>query len=362
MDRVISMSQTTDKQIEWDMGTAYDFFVSLWALHEPDNLGLRGAWAAGVRSRLPTAERDALQRTIPHAWPLPWVYGLPAPKDVATALGEFRRLDAEGRLLALMPTAPEGVVSLWRDVARRGAWTEDNLNALLEEMVGGDWKKRPTAVARKGAVEILDLWVDPVATADAVLSALECYQEVFFSEEEERIRPALEAGLARAKKIAESAGSWDHLLEELSQGVRVAKDWESKTLILVPSYWGTPLALMADFEPSKKLFLFGARPADESLIPGELVPDALYQALKALADPTRLRILRYLSDEPLTPAELARRLRLRAPTVIHHLDALRLARLVIVTLDAEGKRYAVRPDAVAAVFDLLNRFLIGREE
>ena len=70
-----------------------------------------------------------------------------------------------------------------------------------------------------------------------------------------------------------------------------------------------------------------------SLVPGELVPDALYQPLKALADPTRLRILRYLSDEPLTPAALARRLRLRSPTVIHHLDALRLARLVILTLE-----------------------------
>jgi hypothetical protein len=48
--------------------------------------------------------------------------------------------------------------------------------------------------------------------------------------------------------------------------------------------------------------------------------------------------------------------------VIHHLDALRLARLVIVTLDAEGKRYTIRPDAVAAVCDLLNQFLVGREE
>jgi DNA-binding transcriptional ArsR family regulator len=194
------------------------------------------------------------------------------------------------------------------------------------------------------------------------MSAYECYQEEFFAEEERRIRPALEAALARGRQLARSAKRWEVLLEELSQGVRIAKDWEAKTLILAPSYWGTPLAQMADFEPDKMLFLFGARPADESLIPGEPVPDALYQALKALADPTRLRILRYLTDEPLTPAELARRLRLRAPTVIHHLDALRLARLVTVTLDAEGKRYTIRPDAVAAVCELLNQFLVGREE
>jgi DNA-binding transcriptional ArsR family regulator len=93
------------------------------------------------------------------------------------------------------------------------------------------------------------------------------------------------------------------------------------------------------------------------LIPGELVPDALFQALKALADPTRLRIMRYLSAEPLTPAELSRRLRLRAPTVIHHLHALRLARLVHLTIGHEGRRYEARREAVTTAFHLLDSYL-----
>ena len=356
------MNLSTDKRIEWDIGTAYDFFISLWALHEPNHLGLRGSWAAGVRSRLPAAERETLQRLTPKFWPLPWVYSLPAPKNAEMALQALRSLEPEDRLLAMVPTVPEPIAQLWREVARRGAWTDDQLTQLIDEMTGGDWKKHSQPAIRKEAGEFLDLWIDPEQSTKGLLEAFECYHEVFFAEEEVRIRPALEAGLAKARKLAETVDNWDKLLEELSQGVRVVKDWEDKTIILVPSYWSTPLALMADCPPDKMLFLFGARPADESLIPGEVVPDALYQALKALADPTRLRILRYLTDEPLTPAELARRLRLRAPTVIHHLDALRLARLVIVTLDAEGKRYAVRPDAVAAVCELLNQFLVVREE
>lgn len=356
------MDILTDKGGEWDIGTAYDFFISLWALHEPEQLGLRGSWAAGVRSRLPAPERDLLQRVTPLIWPLPWVYTLPAPKDVRTALQALSALDGEDRLLALVPNVPETVMNTWRKVAKHGSWNEADQKVLVDEMMSGDWKKHPPATVRKVAADYLELWVDAQETANGIVSAYECYYEVFFAEEEARIRPALEAGLARAKDLARSIMQIDSLLEELSQGVRVAKDWESKSLILAPSYWGTPLALMADFPPDKLLFMFGARPADESLIPGDLVPDALYQALKALADPTRLRILRYLTDESLTPAELARRLRLRAPTVIHHLDALRLARLVIVTLDTEGKRYTVRPDAVSSVCDLLNRFLSGREE
>lgn len=356
------MDLTADKRIEWDIGTAYDFFISLWVLHDPEHLGLRGSWAAGVRSRLPAPEREVLQRVTPLIWPLSWVYTLPAPKDAATALEALRILSGAERLLALMPEVPEAVERSWRDVSARGSWDEADQNRLVELMQEGDWGKHPPAAVRKKAAEFLDVWADPAGTADGLMSAYECYQEEFFAEEERRIRPALEAALAHGRKFARSAKRWEALLEELSQGVRVTKDWENKTLILAPSYWGTPLALMADFEPARMLFLFGARPADESLIPGELVPDALYQALKALADPTRLRILRYLTDEPLTPAELARRLRLRAPTVIHHLDALRLARLVIVTLDAEGKRYTIRPDAMAAVCDLLHQFLVGREE
>lgn len=356
------MTQSADKRIEWDIGTAYDFFISLWALHQPEHLGLRGSWAAGVRSRVPAAEREVLQRAMPMVWPLPWVYTLPTPKDVETALNAFRSLSPEDRLLAMVPKVAEPIVQLWRNVSERGAWTEEELTQLIEEMSEGAAKKHSQATLRKEAGAFLDLWVDPARTTAELLSAFECYQEVFFAEEEARIRPALESGLARAKELAETVEDRDKLLEELSQGVRVLKDWNDKTLVLVPSYWSTPLALMADSPPGKMLFLFGARPADESLIPGELVPDALHQALKALADPTRLRILRLLTDEPLTPAELARKLRLRPPTVIHHLDALRLARLVIVTLDAEGKRYTVRPDAVEGVCSLLHQFLAAEGE
>jgi DNA-binding transcriptional ArsR family regulator len=104
--------------------------------------------------------------------------------------------------------------------------------------------------------------------------------------------------------------------------------------------------------------LFGARPPEVSLVPGEVVPDGLLRALKALSDPTRLLILRYLNDQPQTPSQLARRLRLRPPTVIHHLNALRLAGLVYVTLEGrQEKRYTVRVAAVTDIFGVLRQFL-----
>src|SRR5690606_8597673 len=121
-----------------------------------------------------------------------------------------------------------------------------------------------------------------------------------------------------AQELAERLSVGD-LLEELSQGVRLDELAAAGELVMVPSYWCTPLIYYGRVSPTRHIALFGARPADAALIPGEIVPEALLRSLKALSDPTRLRILRYLSAEPLAPAHMARRLRLRMPTVLHHL-------------------------------------------
>jgi hypothetical protein len=55
--------------------------------------------------------------------------------------------------------------------------------------------------------------------------------------------------------------------------------------------------------------------------------------------------------------------RLRTLTVIHHLDALRLAGLVHLMLEeGEKRRYAARPEAVQATFTALGAFLENSEE
>ena len=53
---------TFQPKLLWDIGTAYDFFVGLKVLHEPTTFGLRAAWAAGMRSRLPAEARETLEQ------------------------------------------------------------------------------------------------------------------------------------------------------------------------------------------------------------------------------------------------------------------------------------------------------------
>lgn len=340
----------------WDIGTAYDFFISLTVIHDPARYGLRGSWAAGVRSRMPVPEREILQRFSEIIWPLPWVYSLPKPKNGQTILNILEDMPAEQRIPSLTAGkyCPESWEPLLLEVAEKGAWTEKDLDALIIRHKNHDL---PRKKIEKKAKEMLALWADASEFADGILSAFQSYHENFYAEEEVRIQPALENALSKAKELADDLSLSDLMLN-LSQGVLI-EEWEGyERLILVPSFWSTPLMLFVPIDDKTEIRAFGARPANASLVPGEVVPDVLYQALKSLADPTRLRILRYLSDEPLSPAELARRLRLRPPTVLHHLDSLRLARLVQMTISHEGKRYTARPEAIKEVCKILENFLV----
>jgi len=345
-------------KLSWDIGTAYDLFVSLQVVRAPAHFGVRGAWAAGVRARLGPAERETLEQLkIALHLPFAWVYSLPQPKDGAAVLWALGQIPPAERLsvLALDLDWPDAAAKTLRNIAARGDWNEQDRKALQPL---SEHKKEKERLTPEDLSNILNAWAHAAESGERYLAVLRAYQEVFFAEEERRIRPALEAALARALELAGRLELLD-LLEELSQGLRFETPIEEPELTLAPSYWCTPLMYFGRINAERRIFLFGARSPDASLIPGEAVPDALMRALQALSDPTRLRILYYLNEKALSPTELARRLRLRTPTVLHHLSTLRLAGLVQVTLreGKETKTYAVRAEAVAAAFASLQGFL-----
>ena len=186
------------------------------------------------------------------------------------------------------------------------------------------------------------------------------YYQVFFAEEETRIRPALQAGLEHAQELSTRINLMG-LIEELSHGVRFAPLETTVEFILVPSYWCSPLIFYARLPERKMLLLFGARPEFESLVPGAGPTPQLVNQLKALADPTRLRILHFLADKPLSSSELARLLRLRLPTVIHHLRSLRLSGLVQITVSETEKRYATRLEILDGLQQTLGNFIRNKD-
>lgn len=345
-------------ELLWDLGAAYDFFISLEVLHNPTKYGLRASWAAGVRSRLPGSERDLLERLIQVNWPLDFVYALPEPKDSRTLIRFVEQLDPKQRLPAL--TFGELSCHNWveplLEVADRGSWTEADVDLLVALDEQG-LKKKKRQELRNKAVDMLEVWAHADEFNDGLVEAMRAYHDNFFAEEEKRILPFLKSAMAEAQELAAKL-PFDELMLNLSQGI-LFSEWKAyKRMVMVPSFWSTPYMLFISLDDNTEIRVFGARPGDASLVPGEVVPDALYQALKALADPTRLKILHYLSEEALSPAELSRRLRLRPPTVIHHLSTLRLARLVQLTISLEGRLYSARHEAIKDTCAMLEDFVL----
>lgn len=359
--------QNITPTIQWEFGTAYEFFLSLHVLHEPEHYGVRASWAAGVRSRIPAPDRKLLEDVYTLTGvPILWVHNLPPPKDAISALWALKQIPPAERMIRLLgvdeprtydnPDHAEQHKQLndaLLRIAQVHTWKPEDVEFLLKI-----WGKKGMSLKKDAAERALLWWSRPEGLGDGFLSALQSYYQVFFEEEEKRITPVLQAELERAKGLAATM-SFDELFAELSQGVQMGDEFRAPNFIFVPAFWTTPLIFFEKPQADTQLIIFGARPANMSVVPGETVPDGLVRSLKALADPTRLKILFYLSQqECLTPSELARRLHLRAPTVTHHLSELRLASLVELCVEGDERYYyAVRTQTLDATFENLKAFL-----
>jgi DNA-binding transcriptional ArsR family regulator len=342
----------------WDHGTAYDFFASLLVLHGPAEYGLRASWAAGIRSRLSPATRELFTTAMLHLGiPVSWLYAMPGPKTARAVLDILEGMQPEEILpaLAFNPGRPEACDPIFKAILRTGTWSQADLDGY-KACIGPAHVKEMEAKSET-LPKWLDFWTRPAEFGAAYRTGLREYYEVFFREEERRIQADVERALLRAKEMADRL-TVRELFEELSQGIRVDYHTTQGALILVPCYWCSPRILYTNITPDQEIVLFGARPPEASLIPGDLVPARLLLALEALSDPTRLSILKTVIQEPLTQADIARKLRLRPPTISHHLKSLRIAGLIAyIGTGKDETRYGARLQQIEATCAALKDFL-----
>lgn len=344
-------------QIIWDIGSAYDLFISLYIIHKPEDFGLRPSWAAGVRSRLPLPLREVLEQTQKFLYiPMNWVYSLPSPKNAQTALEALKALVPKDRLPALMFTGkadPETTAfyEFLLSLEGKTRFTTQIESRILAQKILFPPQSKGSAKA------LFSAWADRKVFGEKLIEALEAFINNFFREEEARIIPAMEQALAEAQTLAQTHDDIMSLLEQLSTGVRL--DWvgEARKVILAPSFWSAPYLLADHMPEDTQIVLYGSRPSGLALVPGGQVTEEMLYGLKALADPTRLRLLKHLMQESYTVSELAKALRLRPPTVIHHLQSLRLAGFVLVTISSNTeRRYEVRRNGLVALAKQVKTF------
>jgi DNA-binding transcriptional ArsR family regulator len=255
-------------------------------------------------------------------------------------------------LLPASDTASE-LIEVFKGITLRQSWSPAELEVIR------------TLLQRKGKFlfkphelpNLCNALAHAAEFGEAFCDALKTYHEVFFAEEEQRLGAALAAGLAEAQQLS-GGHDLDDLLTTLSRGVHFSDLNHMERVIVAPSYWANPLVFYRHIQPDQALLLFGSRPEGLGVSAGESAPSHLVFVLKAVADSSRLVILRALTEGPQTPGQLARRLRLRPPTVIHHLNTLRLAGLVEITLQSETERaYTLHRAALAKTMDILSDYL-----
>ncbi|HSM24668.1 MAG TPA: metalloregulator ArsR/SmtB family transcription factor [Anaerolineaceae bacterium] len=339
--------------LHWDFGSAYDFLISLFVIHHPDRFGLRPAWAAGVRSRLCSEDREFLDQAMSFL-PVPifWIHNLPLQeKKTNDVLEKLAEIPPEKRLVSLLHPSQvsEDIYKTIDRIYQNQIITPEDLVSLRSV-----FHFRSKIVKTKEVKKLAEAFLKPKDFGERLLYVLQSYYQVFFAEEEERILPALQNEIKTAQNLSESV-SLTSLLEQLSHGVILEKTETLNKVTLIPSYWTSPLIFINNPQPDELVVVFGCRNETQNLIPGEYVPESLVNGLKALADPTRLRILHYLNHGATTPSSLAKKLRLRPPTVIHHLNLLRLAGFVQVIILSNGeRRYKLRQEAVEETYKQLS--------
>ena len=342
--------------LSWDCSTKYDFFISLSVLLNPERFNVRATWAAGVRSRIPSEERRIIKTLHTHLHlPSIWCYKTSVPSQSGEALLQILQSIPDDQILNLLflqTPQEQGIRKLLEEITLRGSWQEENAQELRQAFEHNLIYNKPAEIKA-----LMNLYCTPGETGRLYKKALAFYYHTFFKEEEERILPYLEKSMQEGRILAETQ-PLQQLIESLCNGLTLQLEPSIQELVCSPSYWITPLISYDHLTADKSMLLYGCRPINETVVPGENLSPHMMQSIKALADPTRLKIIKLLQQAPLTPKAISELLRLRPPTVIHHLQILRSCGLVHLMLNESDERlYNIKSEVLKEILQELGDFL-----
>jgi DNA-binding transcriptional ArsR family regulator len=85
------------------------------------------------------------------------------------------------------------------------------------------------------------------------------------------------------------------------------------------------------------------------------------EVFKALNDPTRRAILQLLQEKDLTAGEIVERFEISGPSISHHLDLLKQARLVTAVKDGQFIYYSLNTTVVDEIMKWFLQFKLKKK-
>jgi DNA-binding transcriptional ArsR family regulator len=353
-----------EERIAFAYSPLLESVLSLHVLVGPKHHALQHAWVRGMRA-LPTKLRGQIEAfAFLYRWTLPDLL-VPTPDGRTDSFeDELTRIVSVDASLLL----EEFGRPLYDHGGRHGegVYERPEVQAAMYELA---------SVQGEGAVALVRLLLDdPAEFAGRFCKLLAEYWRAAFASEWERIEPRLAESVAEAGRQLASGGV-SAVLGRLPARCRLDRERaallvdvphehdvtidDTNPLLLVPSVYVWPhLRVSCDPPwPTSIIYTapFLARQATPRIPPAELL-----RLLRAVADDTRLRILKLIAEQPRSTQELAPLVGLTAAGLSKNLRRLAEADLLSTHREGYYVIYTLNPARATALAEALAEFLHGR--
>ena len=188
---------------------------------------------------------------------------------------------------------------------------------------------------------------------DDYIPLLRLWYEQYFRHVEHQMLPLLIEDAAE-KKMLQSKMDTVALIEYASGGVVIEDIPGLKTIVLLPTVHNRPINTYCSFKTLMMIQYPIEIPSEDEDEP----PTVLLRMTKALSDPVRLRLLRYVAHDPKSLWEMQSELGQSGDMLMHHLMMLRVAGLLRIHLrDEENERFSIRPDGASELQMFLETYI-----
>ncbi|MEG6589780.1 ArsR family transcriptional regulator [Paenibacillus barengoltzii] len=182
---------------------------------------------------------------------------------------------------------------------------------------------------------------------------LKCWHRLYMSTIEHQFLPLLEEDAAEKHTLLQKMDT-DALIEYASGGLVLEPLKPISLVVLTPSIHFRPINTYVFYEN----VLFIQYPLDIPELDEDEPPMVLKRLTRALAEPQRLRLLRYVADEPKSMQDMLKDLGEPKDQLMHDLMRLRVAGLLRIHLLAQDtEKFSIRPDGAAELQMFLESYI-----
>ncbi len=354
----IALSEHADEHVAFAISPLLECVLSLHVLLGPKHHAVQHEWVRKMRGLDPTLRREIERYGFVYREQIPDLF-LPradgAFESFADGLARLRRSPPEELLAAFgRPLYDHGGHGMFDEPAAR--------NAAIERATAAGEPTRGAAVA---------LFDDPARFTETLSSLFECYWSAAFEAEWERVEERLSRSIVEAGQTLATAGIWS-VLGRLPVHCRVDRErgelWidlphdhhvevsAANPLVLSPSFFVWP-HLRVNCDPPWPLAIVYTAPVVAREAQPRIPQGELLRTLRALADDTRLRVLKLIAERPRTTQELEPLVGLSRAGLSKSLQRLAEVGLIAPRRDGYYVVYSLVPERVNALGPAVARYL-----